>query len=182
MKSKLRGFTLIETMIVLSIIGLIIPVMFSLFFINLRSQTKVLILQEVKRNGDNSLNTIESLSKQFGVSFHQASPPLRTNEVCVTTGSNYSAGNIYILDESGDWFSFYLDNGRIASESGTTGVTYLTNDKVVVSSFSLTCDRPISVSPPIMSISFTVSQVGTPGRQEEEASLNYQTKIKLRSY
>lgn len=184
MKQKLNrfGFTILEMIVVLSIIGLLLPAVFSLFFSSLRAQSKVLILQQVKSNGDNALNVIESVTRQSGVSLHSDNPPSITNQVCVNNGTTYSAGNIYVLDKNGDWFSFYLNNSAIASESGTIGVQDLTSDKVEITNFTLTCSRSSQTSPPLISISFTVSQTGSPGRQEQEATLNYQTKVKLRSY
>lgn len=174
-----KGFTLVEVLVVVGIVAIIIPTLFGLFFAHLRAQSKVLVLQEVKRNGDSALGLIETLVKENAISIHSASPPTSGNEVCATDSSTYSS-QMYFLDRNGDYFSFSVSSDKIASASSVTSTTNLTSDKVVVSSFTMSCDRGSTYSEPLVSISFTVSQAGSSTRPDETATLNYQTKMKLR--
>ena len=163
-KKKL-GFTLIELILAMSVFAVTLPVVFGLFFLNLQTRTKVLILQQVKRNGDDALAIIDGMVHTRGYSI-------------------YSDQAMTIKDPAGTQFYFALDNGKIASYSASMSPNpaYLTNSKVEVSSFSISCERSATFSPPLVSISFVVSQLGSPVRHEERASLNYQTKTKLQNY
>jgi len=182
---KGRGFTFIEIMIALGVISLVMPVMFSIFFVVARQQSKVFILQEVKRNGDNALNVIQTLSRQYGRTLHSDTPATQANSICVEDDSTYS-DDIYIKDAHGDTFHFLISDSKIASLSarvatGTTETVFLTTDKVSISNFSLLCEKQTPFDPPILTISFTSSQRNPDARPDESASLNYQTKIKLKN-
>ena len=180
-----KSFTLIELLVVIGVVGVSLPILFGLFFIILQQQSKIYIIQEVKKNGDYTLNTIQSIIRQYGKELY--SDPNLTTKVCDSANSQYS-GNIYIKDKFINKFSFQLDGTKIASLStalasgGNYGNVFLTNDKVRATSFSISCNRTSLFSPPIINISFTISQANSPVRHEEKASMTYQTKIKLRSY
>jgi prepilin-type N-terminal cleavage/methylation domain-containing protein len=185
MKKNRNGFTLVELIVALSIVTLTLPVVFSLFLVNLQSRTKILILQQVKRNGDDALASIEQLVHTRASAIY--SDAALTTEVCSTTSGTStptSSSNVYMKDSGGNRFYFYLTNGQIASDSAVISPNplYLTNNKVAVSNFSISCERTSSFSPPLVSISFQVSQLGTPATREEKATLYYQTKTKLQNY
>ena len=173
-----KGFTLLESLVVVGVISIIIPALFALFFAHLRAQSKIYVLQEVKKNGDAALGTIETLVKENAISVHSASPPTSGNEVCATM-SSYT-GVLYFLDRNGSYFSFDQTNDKIASSSSVSSTVNLTSDKVKVSAFSLSCTRNSTYSEPLVSVSFTVTQAITATNPSETASLNYQTKMKLR--
>jgi prepilin-type N-terminal cleavage/methylation domain-containing protein len=173
--SHSRGFTLIELTIVLSILGIILPAVFALFLAHIRAQTKVLILQEVKRNGDQAINTMVTLIKADGRGLQS----LDGSPICNTTGTTY-AGDIYMVDSQDNRFMFHDVLGRIASESARTD--YLTTDKVAISNFQLSCQRDSQFTGPLISISFDVAQALTTTRAEESVTLPYQTKVRLRNY
>ena len=182
---KRSGFSLIELLVVIGIISFTLPVMFSLFFASLQSQTKVLILQEVKRNGDSALDIIGNLIKSRGYAIY--SDQALTTEVCSTktgTQTASSSATVYFTDPDGASFYFAPNGTKIASYSAIINPNPydLTNNRVVVSNFSISCNRTSSLSPPLVSISFSINQPTTDTRQEQRATLNYQTKIKLRSY
>jgi type II secretory pathway pseudopilin PulG len=188
---KVFGFTLMETIIVIGIVGLIIPVIFSVIYSILRQQTKVYILSQIKREGDNALNIISTLIRNNAVSIHSG-PPNDNNRVCSTVElNNYESDNgtnFYFLDKSNEWFRFYLRSYnqvyKISSQSSvlnaTTELTSFSNSQIT--NFVISCEGESVLTPPIVSISFTVEQPEESERPEETASLNYQTKIKLRPH
>jgi len=176
---KNKGFTLIESLIVVGVIAIIIPALFALFFSHLRAQSKVYLLQQVKQNGDNALNVIETLIKENTISIHSGSPPTSGNQVCTDASSTYSS-TMYFLDRSGSYFNFAVASNKIASSSSVSSTVNLTSDKVAVTSFALSCAQGSSFSDPIVSVSFTVSQANSVNRPDESATLQYQTKMKLR--
>lgn len=173
------GFTLVEIMIVIAAVSIALPVVFGLFFVTIQSRTRVAKLQATKQNGDYALNVIQSLVRKYARATYSDSGFV--TPVCNTTGSSAS-DPIYFSDAYNNWFTFNLTAGKIASESSITGSSDLTSDAVAISGFSIGCDSTSSFSPPIITVQFKVSQAETSSRQEEKAELNYQTKIKLRSY
>lgn len=180
-----KGFTLIETLVVVAIIGLSLPVIFALFITTLQSQAKVAITQEVKRNGDYALDIIEHNIKASAYTIY--SDAAQTTEVCTTRSSPStpaSSATVYFADKNNSLFYFSQLSDRIAwfAANQNPQTTYLTAPNVKVIDLSITCNRTASFSPPIISISFSVSQNEPSPRHEGTASLDYRTKIKLRSY
>lgn len=175
---KNKGFTLLELILVLAIIGIILPAGFTMFVASMRAQMKVLVLQEVKRNGDIAIANIEGLIRDRALSLEQQDG----TPVCATAPDDYTSGDIYFVDPEGNRFRFYIDGESIASESSAIGAVPLTSSKVSVSGFSLTCKRDFNFSPPLISLSYTVDQAFSTRRAEETASLDYLTKIRLRTY
>lgn len=181
-----RAFTLIELVVVIGVIGVSLPVIFGLFFLTLQQQSKIYILQEVKKNGDYALNTIRSTIKQYG---EKVTDSGYQNEICpvLPTPTPTPASTLYLVDKFGNRFKYFQTSttpSRIASESSTLGINnwYLTNDKVNVDSLGFTCYRTNPFSPPVVAVSFSVSQAQTSAPHEEKASMTYTTKIKLKSY
>lgn len=179
------GFTLIELMVAIGVTTLLLPILFSLFFITIQSQAKVLILQEVKRNGDFALNNFEYLVKNRAVTIY--ADEAKTTEVCTTVSgltTPSSSNTVYFADSNGDLFYFAINGEKIASYSAviSPNPANLTNSKVVVSGFTISCKRNSTFTPPVVSISFSITNPAAATRHEEKALLNYQTKIKLRSY
>ena len=182
------GFTLLETMIVIGIISLILPLIFSIVFSITRQQAKVYVLSTVKREGDNALSVIENLIRNNAVGIYSDQTLL--SQVCTTISYDGSNGSsFYFSDKDGNWFNFKTttDTGllKIASNSSVlNSVIDLTSTKnTQISSFNISCDQTSSITSPIVSIQFTIAQKQTTStRVEDLASLNYSTKIKLRSY
>lgn len=177
-KKKKNGFTLLELVLVLGIMGIIIPAGFSMFIASMRAQLKVSLLQEVKRNGDTSISVMRNLMTSRTVSLQQ----FDGTSICNTAGSSYSSGDVYFVDPENQRFRFYLDGDTIASDSSSIGSVPLTSTKVAVTDFTLTCEKSSSFTPPIINISYTVSQVNATSHAEEQATMDYLTKVRLRTY
>jgi len=191
-KKNSPSFTLIETIIVVGITGMVMPLIFSIVFIILQEQSKIIRLQEVKKQGDFIMSSMKTTIKNYGSTIY--SEAAMTNEMCATQGSQYPAlgGNdgtaFYFKDRYGNRFNYYrvaiagLTNVyKISSSSAATTVD-LSNSKVNISAFSLSCNRESIFSPPIIKLSLTVSYNTTSTRAEDVASLIYNTNIKLKSF
>ncbi len=183
---KSKGFTFIELLIVIGVISISLPIIFGLFFINIKVESKVYRLQQVKREGDVVLGTMESVIRQYARSIHSSSDVPDTNEVCTGTNPTYS-GDLYFKDQQGNAFRFYVNGDTIASESAKTAtggsdeIFSETSTATKITNWTLSCLRTASFSPPLVTIQFTVSQNDNSSRVEEQASLYYQTTIKLRN-
>ncbi len=183
---KIKGFTLIETIVVIAVIGLTLPVIFSIFFVLLQQQTKIYRLNTVKKEGDYVISLIGNTIRNEAVTIHSASPSDDTNKECTGDGSLYnSTSSLYFLNKTGLWFGYISDGITIASSSASLASIDLTSSKTKISSFSISCSRRYLYSQPSVSLSFDIKYCNdvacSQTRPEELASLHYQTKIKLRN-
>ena len=182
-KFKVQSFTLIETIIVVAITGLIMPVVFAIFFVILQQQAKIMRLQEVKRQGDFVLSTMKTTIRNNATEIYSNSDLAEANEVCNSVASEYNGGdgqNFYIKDKTGTGFRYYLSGTVINYSTGSP--TPLTNSKVKITTFLIKCSRKSVYSPPIVSLSIVLEFNSTSLRPEENATLTYNTNIKLKSF
>jgi Tfp pilus assembly protein FimT len=174
-----KGFTFLEFVIVIGVIAVVLPVVFSMFFLTLRGQARIYSLQEVKKNGDYALTIIENLLRNDAKTIVSDYQDPNSTILCATTGQDLG-GVLNVRTKNSDGFQLSVENNKIASKSASTSQTsYLTSDKVVINGVSIRCDNNNQYANPLVSISFTVSKTGA--RAEDTASINYETKIKLRN-
>jgi len=139
-----RGFTLIETIITVGITGLILPVIFAIVFVIIQQQTKIIRLQEVKRQGDFVFSNMKTTIRNSAIEIYSDSSLVESNLKCNDTDSSYDpvdSSNFYFKDKIGNWFRYSLSSDKISSASSTTPAFYLTNDKVKISDFLISCHR-----------------------------------------
>jgi len=187
---KLKGFTLIETIVVVGVLGLTLPVIFSIFYVLLQQQTKIYRLNTTKKEGDYAINLIENTIKNQAVSIISSNspiPPDATNKKCDNDSSSYSStSGLYFIDKDGSWFGYVVNGDTIASSSAALASINLTSSKTHITGFSISCSRTYLYSQPSVSLSFDIKFCNDVGcaqtRPEEISSLHYQTKIKLRNY
>ena len=89
-----KGFTLIETIVVVAVIGLTLPVIFSIFFVLFQQQTKIYRLNTVKKEGDYVINLIENTIRDDAVTILSSNspiPPDATNLKCANDSTSYSS-------------------------------------------------------------------------------------------
>ncbi len=179
-----KGFALIEFVVVLAVVSIMLPAIFTLYLVSIQNQQKAKILTHIKQNGDNALSIMESLIRNRGVSIYDAGDS--TTERCTQAGQSYEfLEGISLKDKLGNLFTFELDtteseSQKISSNSAALNVP-LTDDRVTVTGLSFICTRPSQYGAPIISVSFTIAQRGDPQRHEQEDSLDWATNIKLRN-
>ena len=189
MKIK-SGFTLIETIVVVAVIGLTLPVIFAIFFVLLQQQTKNYRLNTVKKEGDYIISLIENTIKNEAVTILSSTspiPPDATNKKCASDSTSYSStSGLYFLNKNELWFGYLVNGNTIASSSASLASINLTSSKTRISSFSISCSRTYMYSQPSISLSFNIEYCNDVAcnqtRPEETALLHYQTRIKLRNY
>jgi len=172
---KKTGFTIVEMMIAVTILGIITTVGSNLFFTVLRGSTKAKVLQAVKQNGGYSLSVMESMIRNAR---RIESYPTATDFLT-------------ILNPDGGVTTFHCcgttPNFLIASESGSLAcaAARLTSDEVKVNNcanfFTVTAGLA-GVRPDLVAIQFTLSQAGLSTRPEEQASIDFQATVGLRNY
>jgi len=172
MKRKKSGFTLIEILVVVGLLGIIAGIGSNMFFTTLRSSTKSKSLTMVKQNGDYALVVIERLIRD--------SEKVITNSdgsLC-TTGMNKIKTKR--LDGSEVEFACKGEgtaNGLIASNSAR-----LTSNEVKLDSCSFDCSSRGGFYPQVVTINFTLSQAAVTTRPEEQASVNFKTTVTTRNF
>lgn len=189
MKNK-KSFTLIETIVVVAVLGLMLPVVFSIFFVLLQQQTKIYRLNTTKKEGDYIISLIGNTIRNDAVTIlsnNSPIPPDTTNTECDTDSSLYSSNsNLYFLDKEGAWFGYLINGTAIASSSAALPAINLNSLKTRITGFSISCSRKFQYSQPSVALSFDIEFCNdvacSQTRPEETSSLHYQTKIKLRNY
>ena len=175
-----KGFTLIEFLVVLSIVIFIIPSVFGLIYSLLRQQSRVVALQEVKRQGDLAFNHMKTTINNSAVSTYNGS--LGTPAaVCATTSSIYTGSSgapMYFLNASGvnSYFGYSLNGTALQYEQTSAAASALTNSSVVISDLAFGCTKNSEFSPPLVNVSYTVTQ------SANNVSLGYKTLIKLNTH
>lgn len=168
------GFTLVELLVVVTLVAIIGLITTQIFIIGFTARSKTEILKEVKQTGDYSLSVIESMTR---------------NAVDIAGAlCNTNSDSLTIVNPDGLSTTFDCSGTQIASISGLPDPTptvslSLTSSNVKVTScnFRIVCPTP-PLSPKYVFVNFTVSQTGSSLPPERRASVDYQTTISLRTY
>ena len=171
---KKNGFTLIEIMVVVVILGVLAVVGSGAFFSILRGSVKTRMLQTVKQNGDYAISVMERMVRNAR----------RIEEI--------DGQHIKIKNPDGGTTTFRCCGGSpnflIASESGTLTCesARLTSSEVKVencgSVFTLVDLGQPEIRPAVVKINFNLSPEVSSTRPEEQATVNFQTTVTLRNY
>ena len=197
MKSK--GFTFLETLVVIGIFSLIFPLVLSILFVIMQQQLRVFSLTEVKRQGDYIVNFLETTIANNAYKMYDTGPSDPSpHEVCEAGSVNsypHEGSPITFKDKFNNEFSL------IYSEPDLT-ITYppsldpappftfpqglLNNSKVRIANFSVACTKLAPYSAPLVKIDFTIcyNNGGScdGGDTQRTVSLDYQSTIKLRTF
>ncbi|OIO14760.1 hypothetical protein COY59_05590 [Candidatus Gottesmanbacteria bacterium CG_4_10_14_0_8_um_filter_37_24] len=173
---QIFGFTLVEILVVVTLMGVIGVITTQIFILGFRSQAKNEILKEVKQNGDYALSIIENMVR---------------NATDIETSCNLgNVQQVTIRNPDGYSTQFDCSGAQIASYSSgfpdpTPTVAYiLTSDKVVVASCNLrvVCPTP-PIEPKYLFVDYTLTQAGGSDVPiENKATLIYESTISLRTY
>lgn len=181
-----KSFTLIETIVVIAVIGFTLPVLFTLILTLMRQQVKIYRLSQIKREGDYIINTLENSIRDNAIAIYSGVPS-DTNLVCGDIGSSDSNSNqLYFLDKNKQWFGYLSNSNWVASQSASQ-IYYLTSSRTLVSYFTIYCSKNTLYTPASVLFSFDICyDTGSGGcdstRPEEIATLHYQSRVKLRNY
>ncbi len=159
-KQRQSGFTLIEMIVVVSILGLIAVITSGFLLVSLTATSKAEVVKEVRQNGNYALSVMEGMilnSRGVGCS---------------------SPDRISVTDANGNLTTFRCQDNKISSVSAQT--VYLTSPNVTVSNCQFTCgDNP--GLPIKVHLKFTVQKGGGDARPAEKASLDFETEVMPRN-
>jgi len=178
MRKKQAGFTLIETLMVVFLMGIVLVAGGNIFFGIMKGASKAEVEREVKQNGEYALAIMERM--------------IRNSREVLKCDTGY----LIIKNIDDENTKFQVDSERIASSSGKSEVPpysnhlYLTGDNIEVASLFFNCihDPEISLEEEDIrrvEINFTLTPKGvTAGEVPPEmyAEINFQTSISLRNF
>lgn len=179
---KRKAFTLIEMLIVLTVVAILVPTTFSIVFVILRQQVRIYRVVETRRQGDYIQSFIKD--KLIRSTVMTNLNPYNTVR-CQTAGPSYTdadGDNTSFLDTNAERYRIYLDGTDLKYNNETDILTTILNSSnVKVENFVISCVRRGDYSSPLVGISYDVEFIdNTPTIEEGTVRLHYQTKIKLR--
>lgn len=175
MRKNQEGFSFIELLVVVVLIGIVGIILAQILILNVRSQNKSEILKEVKQSGDFALSTMEVMVR---------------NAIDIPdTSCNTNAQSFSIINQDGFTTTFDCDEIRIASTSSDVTPPdqpvslALTSTKVSVASctFRVVCPTP-ALSPKYVFLNFTLQQARGDASVVDRAQESFQSTISLRNY
>lgn len=184
-KINKKGYTLIEMLVVLVIISLTLPLIFTILSVILQQQLKIYRLIEVKKQGDFVMGFMKNkiATEALRIS-SQANPVL---ERCTLTSPSYSAPggtNFYLLNAANQPFRFIISGNQLMVNTVSTNTTStLTTNSVIIRNLQFSCVKRSTLAVPLVQISFDIEyNNGTSAPDAAEtAQLTYATKVRLRS-
>ncbi len=182
MRTSLRGFTLIEIMVVVGVLALTLPMVLTILFSVLSQQVRIMRLTQVRNEGDTIASVIRNtiINNATRIESNSGEP------VCKDVGS-LTMNTMRFLDVDGNWFSFLFDNsngGRLASHSASLpGGLPLHSDKIAIADYQIMCERTTVFQPPVITITFDVIYYSSSTRvEEQDIAMPYKIYIPLREY
>jgi len=161
------GFTMIEMIVVVSILGLVAVMTSGFLLVSLTAAGKAEVVKEVRQNGNYALSVMEGMI-------------LNSRGIGCTSGQNTQA--VEVTDANGIITSFICDENedkkKISSVSGQT--IDLTSSSVVVSNCHFDCEGTSGL-PVKVHLEFTVQKGGEDARPSEKASLLFKTDVMPRN-
>lgn len=204
-KNKIQkaAFTLVEVVVVVAILGISIPVIFSVLTTVAKQQGKIYRLSEAKQQGDYALAFIRNhLRNDAGQVYGILNAGTLESELCATDGiaTTQSGEDFYYeqSDQANQYFRFYNGRATIALDDGQREISQLfydnngvieplTTNKVKIENFEMKCIRKNLASRPFILVSFIIYFTGDSDSfdinvapPEDIAILNYQTVVQLR--
>lgn len=188
-----KGFTFIETLVVISIFSLIFPLALSILFVIMQQQLRVFSLSEVKRQGDSIVSYLQDTIANNAYTLYDSTG----TEVCEADSLSFPASGepASFRDRFNSDFTINFNEPDLSIDYPPPPIpapTFafsagpLNNSKVRIVNFVMSCERASPFTAPFVSISFTAcynldgscitSQV------QKTVSLDYQSSIKLRSF
>lgn len=153
-KEDQSGFSLIEMIVVMTILGLVAVIASGFLLTSMMAGNKSEITKEVRQNGDYAISVMETLilsSRSVG---------------CTANGTG-----VNVTDLEGNTTTFLCEGTKITSNSAS-----LTGSNVAVSNCQFTCEAEFG-KPTAVGIGFSVSQAGTNLRAAEKASMSFSSKV-----
>lgn len=177
-----KGFSLIEVLIAVTILGGISIVLSQSFFALSRANTKAELIKDMKQSGDFSIRVMEQMIRSN----------ISVTSSCTTAGDTTNSLTITNPDGNQTTFGCVWDaTNRVTRLASTSGAltSYLSSTNTTLGGANCT-DNAMSLDftctsfpsqPSSIKVSFTLSQAGVPADRFERASVSFQTTVNVRN-
>lgn len=157
-----KSFTLIELLVSVSIIALILPALFAIFFTMMRQQVVLMAYRDMIRQGDNISNNMKNIIHTRALRVTDSTDPGTAIDICPVVTSPTPTGfpSLIMLDTEDNAIQFFQEGvspNRIASSSASK-TYYLSTAGVLVNDLSFTCYRIRDNTAPVVQVSYTVNK------------------------
>jgi len=183
------AFTFIEVIVVIAVLAVVLPAIFSIVFVIVKQQAKIYKLSEVKRQGDFAVSSMTSLIRNYAAELYSDA---LVNKTCDTAGSSDTLPYFQDKYNSASYFHYVLSNNAIASNSSVANVSgNLTNANVRIEQLNgeeiVQCTKSNAYSNPVILIQFKICyNDGSPSCSAvpavDSASLDYTTQVSMRVF
>ena len=160
-KNRIKGFTLMELVVTVGILGMIVVTIMGMFFRSFRGGTKADTVMTLDQNVQMSLSLLERFVKN--------AQSVSVGGSCPSTGDSLT-----VESWDGGLTVFSLENGQLASNGAA-----ISGEAVVISDLVFECARLQGV-PDQVKVRFNAVRTDAGGGAETEAS--YESVINLRNY
>ena len=188
---KMKGFSLLEILVVAAILSLLSIVLTQVFFVFMRTNNKTDIIQGVKSNGDRALDTLTRLIQNA-----KSIRPVSDSETCPESpGIGHITEVMLVNPNNGETTLTCTEEegiARIASVSAAGQTVYLTDSNITLveniggtnscsnNALSFRCSSQ-NGTPILLYISYTLQQKDASAGVNESASASFQTTVTLRN-
>jgi prepilin-type N-terminal cleavage/methylation domain-containing protein len=174
------GFTLIEILMSVSLVGLIGVAAAGLFYTTLIGNSKKEVLTTVKQEGDYAIGQMEFLLRN---AVALAPDPNVANSVATCA---VGMTKISIRSKDNGITTFSIQNGKIASQSGTATPVYLTSDAVTIadspSDLVFNCSQASTNRGTYINVGFTLTKTSPDYNEPSTVTQAFSTGVGIRSY
>lgn len=178
--NRQEGYSLMEMLVVIVIVGIMLPAIFTIMFIILKQQAKIYQISETKKQGDYAYQFIKEKISREAKSVHTNAGAT----VCSSSGNSFSSTNgsdFVLFDELGNRIKFTrkaTNNSLFLNQGGVQ--TSLNDGKVKVTDFTIECYRRSDYANTIVSFEFTIEfNKKTEDKAIGDTSLHYQSRVKI---
>jgi len=181
-----KSFTLLEMLIVMTIVAIILPTVFAIVFVIMRQQVRIYRVIETRRQGDYILSYMKDrIIRSKGIE-NTLGPVCDTSGFSFQTASADEGNDITLIDQNDAQYKFVQSGTNINFHDLSVVpnlVTPLNTSpvQIVADTFYIACFRRATYSSPLITISFDITYFDpTVTAQEGTVTIHYQTKVKLR--
>lgn len=166
-----KGFTLIEMLVVISMVAIIGSLVVTILVMTLRGSNKAELISTLKQNGNAAM---AQMVRQI-----RYAKSLDTPSSCITPVTTQSLTTTSLTDDQQTTFTCVTGaNSTIASN----GASLLDTTSGSVSTCSFVCSQQNIFDPPSITIQFTLTAKNANQLEETQATVPFQTTVKLRNY
>ncbi len=175
-----KGYSLIELLIVMIVLITVGFIVATILVSSLRGTTKAITTETIRRNGNHAILQMSKMI-EFAQNFIGVSNDNSTfTSLCPVASPvpHYNYVKIKSFDNADTTFSCFLNtNAPIASN----GASFVNPDEVSVTKCYFTCDRSNISQPPVIGISFELSQKEVSNFFEKRATIPFETSVTMRN-